>query len=125
MDRAGPEKNATLFADMLNATGRKVLIENNNAKSFRDQHGTVQCPMHLFRTGPDARPTYGNILTNMLTMQKFNGKGLTGPGCWAHPDMLSVGVTVPQPPGAKNICKKPGVPCEMTLTEMRTNFGAW
>ena len=44
--------------------------------------------MHLFRTGPDARPTYGNILTNLLTMQQFNGQGLTGPGCWAHPGGL-------------------------------------
>ena len=39
--------------------------------------------------------------------------------------MLSVGVTAPQPPGAKNHCEKPGVPCRMNLTEMRTNFGAW
>ena len=51
--------------------------------------------------------------------------GLSAPGCWAHPDMLSVGVTAPQPPGALHHCAAVGVPCQMNLTEMRTNFGAW
>jgi hypothetical protein len=39
--------------------------------------------------------------------------------------MLSVGVTAPQPPGALHHCAAVGVPCQMNLTEMRTNFGAW
>ena len=38
---------------------------------------------------------------------------------------MGVGVTAPQPPGAKHHCARPGVPCAMNTTEMRTNFGAW
>lgn len=33
------------------------------------------------------RPTYGAIITNLLTVDRFNAGGLTSPGCWAYPDM--------------------------------------
>ena len=46
-------------------------------------------------------------------------------GCWAHADMLAVGVTVPQPPGALHHCATKNVGCSLNLTEMRSNFGAW
>jgi len=39
--------------------------------------------------------------------------------------MLAVGVTVPQPPGAKHHCESATDPCFMNLTEMRSNFGGW
>ena len=81
MDRAGPIKNATLLAELYNHTGRRVLIENNNAVSHMVD-GKVQCPMHLFRTSGDARPTFGSVLSNLLSVNKYNIKGLTGPGCW-------------------------------------------
>jgi len=60
----------------------------------------------------------------MRSIRKFNEDGLTGPGCWAHADMLVVGVTSPQPPGAKHHCGTPET-CFLNITEMRTNFGAW
>jgi hypothetical protein len=126
MDRSGLIKNATLLAELYNQTGRRVLIENNNAVARRNPTtGGVDCPMHLFRTSADARPTFGSVLTNLMSVDPFNVGGLTGPGCWAHPDMLAVGVTAPQPPGALHRCAQPGVPCAMNLTEMRTNFGGW
>merc|ERR1711953_195339 len=81
--------------------------------------------MHFFRTGLDIRPTHGSMLKGMESVRKYNENDLTGPGCWAHADMLAVGVTVPQPPGAKHHCESPANPCFMTLTEMRSNFGAW
>ena len=56
--------------------------------------------MHFFRTGLDIRPTHGSVLKGMQSVRRYNEQGLTGPGCWAHADMLAVGVTVPQPPGA-------------------------
>ena len=56
--------------------------------------------MHFFRTGLDIRPTHGSVLKGMESVRRYNEEGLTGPGCWAHADMLAVGVTVPQPPGA-------------------------
>jgi len=60
-----------------------------------------------------------------MGVRKYNENGLTGPGCWAHADMLAVGVTVPQPPGAKHHCESATNPCFMNLTEMRSNFGGW
>ena len=39
--------------------------------------------------------------------------------------MLEVGVSAPQPPGAKHHCQKANVPCEMNSTEWITHFSAW
>lgn len=125
LDRAGLMSDAQKLSSMLNATGRYILQENNDAKSHRDSDGNVVCPMHLFRTGLDIRPTHGSMLNGMHSVRKYNENGLTGPGCWAHADMLAVGVTVPQPPGAKHHCESATNPCFMNLTEMRSNFGGW
>ena len=81
--------------------------------------------MHLFRSSKDIRPSYGAIITNLLTVDTYNSANLTGPGCWAYPDMLEVGVTAPQPPGALHHCATPTVPCEMNETEWQTHFSAW
>ena len=62
--------------------------------------------MHFFRTGLDIRPTHGSVLKGMESVRRYNEQGLTGPGCWAHADMLAVGVTVPQPPGARRRRKR-------------------
>lgn len=87
--------------------------------------GAVVCPMHMFRTGPDIRPTYGSLLMGLHSVRAYNENGLTGPGCWAHADMLALGVSVPQPPGAKHHCATASNPCSLNFTEMRTNFGSW
>jgi hypothetical protein len=47
MDRAGLIKNASLFAALLNATGKRILIENNNAVAARDETGAIDCPMFV------------------------------------------------------------------------------
>jgi alpha-galactosidase len=125
MDRAGLMNDATKLAATLNATGRHVLQENNDAKAHRDSDGNVVCPMHMFRTGLDIRPTYGSMLGGMGSVRRYNEGGLTGPGCWAHADMLTVGVTAPQPPGAKHHCESATNPCFMNVTEWRTHFAAW
>merc|ERR1719498_378306 len=81
--------------------------------------------MNLFRTSGDIRPTYGSILNNLNSVRKYNEDGLTGPGCWAYPDMLEVGVTAPQPPGALHHCETTSVKCELNATEWRFHFGGW
>lgn len=118
-------KDAQKLSSMFNASGNHILQENNDAKAHRDTDGNVVCPMHFFRTGLDIRPTHGSVLNGMKSVRKFNENGLTGPGCWAHADMLAVGVTVPQPPGAKHHCESATDPCFLNFTEMRTNFGGW
>jgi len=125
LDRGGGADNPLTVSSMFNASGKRILQENNNAKAHRDKAGNVVCPMHLFRTGLDIRPTFGSVLNGMRSTRTFNEEGLTGPGCWAHADMLVVGVTSPQPPGAKHHCATTHDPCSVNFTEMRTNFGAW
>ena len=46
----------------------------------RGADGSVRCDMNLFRTSKDIRPTFGSIVSNLLTVDKFNAAGLTGPG---------------------------------------------
>lgn len=126
VDGCGTEGNVSLFAELLNQSGVPVLLENcHQGQPTREADGTVRCDMNLFRTSKDIRPTYGSIVSNLLTVDKFNSGGLTGPGCWAYPDMLEVGVSAPQPPGALHHCKKADVPCEMNATEWTTHFSAW
>lgn len=98
VDRAGRTTNASEVAAVFNASGVHVLQENNDAKAHRSTGGAVVCPMHFFRTGLDIRPTHGSVVKGMQSVRQYNEGGLTGPGCWAHADMLVVGVTAPQPP---------------------------
>ena len=44
-------KNATELSSMLNASGLRVLQENNDARAYRGGDGAVVCPMHSSRTG--------------------------------------------------------------------------
>jgi hypothetical protein len=45
--------------------------------------------MNTFRTSGDIRPTFGSVLSNLLTAVPFNAGGVTGPHCWAYPDMCA------------------------------------
>jgi len=126
VDACGVQKNVSDYAERLNRTGVAVLLENcHEGTPHVDGSGNVVCPMNLFRTSADIRPTFGAIITNLLTVDKYNSGGLTGPSCWAYPDMLEVGVTVPQPPGAVHHCETPAVPCRLNATEWQTHFSAW
>ena len=98
LDGCGIQKNVTHYAALFNATGKRVLIEDchngNPTYPTRDAAtGAVDCPMNFFRSSADIRPTYGSMLINLRSTSAYNGANLTGPGCWAYPDMLEVGVT--------------------------------
>eukprot|EP00756_Hemistasia_phaeocysticola_P052038 Hpha_TRINITY_DN27228_c0_g1::TRINITY_DN27228_c0_g1_i1::g.140708::m.140708/K07407/E3.2.1.22B, galA, rafA; alpha-galactosidase len=118
LDGCGIENNMTKFAELFNATGKPVLLENchngNPKYPYRGTDGKAQCPMNFFRSSQDIRNEFGSILQNLNTTRQYNGGGLTGPGCWAYPDMLEVGVTAPDMYG--NI---------LNFTEARTHFAAW
>lgn len=77
IDGCGAEKNVSEMAALFNASGKRVLLENcHNGVSTRDpQSGEIDCPMHLFRTSADIRPTYGSVISNLLTVDKY----VTGP----------------------------------------------
>eukprot|EP00038_Savillea_parva_P009236 m.182183 g.182183 ORF g.182183 m.182183 type:complete len:444 (+) comp15463_c0_seq1:267-1598(+) len=119
LDGCGCVKNITLYAELFNASGVEVMLENchngNPTYPFASASGVVDCPMNFFRSSTDIRPTFGSILINLESVPQYNGNKLTGHGCWAYPDMLEVGVTNSQ---------RPGFPT-LSFTEARTHFGAW
>lgn len=122
LDGCGVEKDVELFAKLFNATAIPILIENchNGNSTVHFPHrdpttGELQCPMNFFRSSTDIRPTFGSILINLRTASDYNRQNLTGPGCWAYPDMLEVGVTNSQ---------RPGFPT-LSFVEARSHFAAW
>lgn len=128
LDGCGIQKNITRYAALFNATGQRVLLENchngNPTYPTRDFSGKVDCPMNLFRSSTDIRPTFGSMLINLRSTSAYNGKGLTGPGCWAYPDMLEVGVTNSQKEATG--CTSWGQrACTLDIIEARTHFSAW
>ena len=127
LDGCGVQKNVTHYAALFNATGKRVLIENchngNPTYPARTAAGNVDCPFNFFRSSTDIRPTYGSVLINLRSTSAYNDAGLTGPGCFAYPDMLEVGVTNAQ---REPECSKWGQRgCTLDLTEARTHFAAW
>lgn len=113
LDGCGKQRDLQLWADLFNATGRPVLIENCH------WGGTVPnatwCPWNYYRTSGDVRANYGSIISNLNTVTKFLEQKLTKPGCWAYPDMLEVGVQ-----GSHFHGDQP-----LTIEETRSHFGGW
>ena len=93
-----------------------------------------QVPFHLYRTSYDIRPTYGSIANNAQTVFG-NTAAVSGPSCWAYPDMLEVGVTVqvltarapvrPEHAAAVARALSEPLPPVLNLVEARTHFAMW
>lgn len=97
IDGCGSSHNVSNYADLFNATGRPVRIENCH-NSWPD-FSTGSCPMNFFRTGGDIGPSMDSILTEAYST--IDAADLlvprSGPGCWAYPDMSEVGNFPPGP----------------------------
>lgn len=117
LDGCSDQKNTSLWAALLNATGRAAVVENcHNSGNPVTPISEGGCPdYHLYRTSTDIRNTYGSWVGNAQTVAPFAADGRHGPTCWAYPDMLQVGVQ-----GDIN-----GAYYPPTLTEQRTHFGLW
>jgi len=91
IDSCGSSQNVSLWAELLNQTGKAIRIENchNSWPDFE----TGSCPMNFFRTGGDISPNIGSILEEAYAT--VNAADLpeprSRPGCWAYPDMSEVG----------------------------------
>jgi len=113
LDGCGQERDLTQFADLFNASGKSILIENCH------WGGTVPnatwCPWNYFRSSGDITASYASMVGNLQTTIQWAKSGLSQPGCWAYPDMLEVGVAPGVHPG------EPG----LTVIESRSHFGAW
>eukprot|EP01064_Diplonema_japonicum_P007857 TRINITY_DN1547_c0_g1_i1.p1 TRINITY_DN1547_c0_g1~~TRINITY_DN1547_c0_g1_i1.p1 ORF type:complete len:432 (+),score=94.57 TRINITY_DN1547_c0_g1_i1:47-1297(+) len=118
LDDCGEFRNLTWWAQLLNETGRPVMIENchwgytvpGQAHGDGPCTGTgipSDCPYNFFRSSPDIKAFWDSVMFNLQSTRLFQGNPpLSRPGAWAYPDMLEVGRL-------------------RTLNEDRSHFGAW
>lgn len=114
LDGCSQFHNTTLWASLLEQSGRPVAVENcgntHPPTMVPDPlwgHGG-QCPYNWFRSSTDINPSWASILNNLASTTQYQNltHPLSVPGCWAYPDMLEVG----------NMA---------TYEEDRAHFGAW
>lgn len=110
LDGCGTQMDLDTWAGLINKSGRPVVIENCH------WGGTVPnatwCPWNFYRSSGDIQASYGSMVGNLMTTVQWAQKNLSGPGCWAYPDMLEVGVKPKGYPG-------------LTDAEARSHFAAW
>lgn len=132
LDSGSEFNNLTWWAELLNATGRHILIENchqgrttpgavvgpNQEKPLPGNNqsnapctglgGAVSnCPYNVYRTSHDIEASWASMLNNLNSTRPYLADPpLSRPGAWAYPDMLEVG-------------RMP------SFEEDRTMFGAW
>lgn len=142
-DGCGAGRNMTRLAQLLNETGRPVLIENCHynkvepgqpmpSGAFPDPKGRIFpywkdnitggeliCPENTFRASYDIRNSWSSWFSNLGTLTRYQDPvyPISQPGCWAYADMLMVGV------GATTFEPDDGPPA--SVTEWRSHFGAW
>lgn len=141
-DGCGPGRDLPSLARQLNATGRKILIENchyykwpNSSMPvgthpdrvnriwpyWRDNvtGGELMCEEHLFRASGDIRNSWGSWFGNLASLEPYQDEAhpISQPGCWAYADMLMVGVF------ANDHAPRAGA--ALSTTEWRSHFGAW
>ena len=144
VDSCGAQRDIELWHTMFNHSLRSIqgakpmLLENchdgegagKGIVPHYDEHGEqLWCPFHTYRVSPDARPTYGSILSNLNRSIALLDANLSVPGCWGYLDMLEVGVTNTQfiQPGKHMNCGPDGEDkCKpLSVIEAQTHFGAW
>jgi len=138
VDACGQYLDMALYAQLLNASGRQVLLENchwgmcsdvnddgisgdgvdmhdwtegNSGCPERQEDGSISCPFHFFRTSGDIDSSMFSWLRNLESAVRFLDRQapLAGRGCWAYPDMIEVG----------------NMPGEATFEWQQAHFGAW
>lgn len=118
LDGCGEFLNLTWWAELLNATGRPVMIENchwggavpGQTAGDGPCTGTTDvsdCPYNFYRTSHDIRADWDIMMRNLHSTMYFQGDPpLSRPGAWAYPDMMEVGRMA-------------------NFLEDRAHFGAW
>ena len=119
IDGCGAQKNQTLYAALMKASGKNYTIENchwGDCTGGDDSSCPTQtwCPWNWYRTSGDINSGAFSWLSNLQTTTRFQDHDapLAVPGCWAYPDMLEVGRVEPPVDGA-------------FYTWNRAHFGAW
>lgn len=114
IDSCGPNHDVGYFAQLMNDSGRPILIEDCNDEGTTYQ----QCNGHFFRSGADIFGYWAAIINRVQAVaSKFGftsdpNEAVSRPGCWAYPDMLQVGTTRTGGSGRN-------------FTDSRSHFGMW
>ena len=134
----GPNWNITRWAEAINGTGRPMVIEDcldkhpdgtpikkSTHPMIDILHDPAACPFNFYRTGPDNSPRFLAGMSNtLLEMEPFlnvtSPLRASRPGCFAYPDMLSIGASVML---ETNWIPK-GCP-RLRIEEERTLFATW
>ena len=97
-DGCGRLCNLTMYAELMQASGRAYEIENCHWGTCTADDAsscpTVDwCPFNWYRTSGDSNNALGTWYNNLLTTVRFQSwdEPVSQPGCWAYPDMLQVG----------------------------------
>ena len=100
LDHCGQQCNLTLYAELMQSTGKTFTIENCHHPPD-PCHGSDDsscptrdwCPFNLFRTSGDIHSSEYSWFENLQTTIRFSGGDapVSQPGCWAYPDMLEIG----------------------------------
>ena len=87
IDACGSSHNISRYAELFNASGRPVRIENCHNSAGPNSDGV--CPMNMYRSGGDIHAGFIDILGKIYGTIGFNdrAKPASFPGCWAYPDM--------------------------------------
>lgn len=137
----GPNWNISKWSAALNATGKPIVIQDcldkhpDGTPLPKSSHPKIDilnnpenCPFTYYRTGGDNFPSFLNGMKNSLIDSEpfLNVRSpvpASRPGCWAFPDMLSIGST--------NVMRKefhekhPDCPLHMSFQEEQTLFATW
>ena len=119
IDGCGRQRNQTLYAQLMRASGKNYTIENCHwgACTASDDSSCptrTWCPFNWYRSSGDINAGAASWLANLQTTTRFQDPEapLSQPGCWAYPDMLEVG--------------RVREPIKGTFyTWNRAHFGAW
>lgn len=127
IDGCSLQRNVSMWADLMNKTGIMAEIENcNNGPRPTIPVAEGGCPFyHQYRTSGDIRNTYSRWIDNAQTVAPYATTGLSGPTCWAYPDMLMIGVQG-ETPDEKHQGYGPWQNfTQPSIIEQRTHFGLW
>ena len=107
--------NMTKWAELFNATGKPMLLENCHNSDGQDPCDEAKacpesgvCPYNLWRLGRDIGASWNSIYSNLQDVLPWNQgyPSLSRPGRWGYPDMMQVGQLA-------------------SYEEDRAHFGAW
>ena len=138
IDSCGNQRDMTTYAARFAAANRTMLVEScGNGPAGTEPKRDLppqasyldmlkdSCPWSFYRVSVDLGPTFLSTVYNVNRGLPFLERGpgtvpLSRPGCWAYPDMMMVGVSVPRPSP-----RRPVDPTPMTPVEWRTHFAMW